>query len=656
MKLVAFRIQNFRSIVDSGWCDLSIDDITTIIGQNESGKSALLDALYNFYRPSLDDDSLRSDGTYPEISCTFKLSRSDVADLFGDNEIPKSFRSSLTAAGSKITLTRTWSEVDDSTVQIDDKKLKELLEDQAEEVRLQAEEQARLKAERAAEKAAAAAEAEAQASAAQAAETVAPGTVVTQPTAAPAPATVTTSPQPTQDEEDEDDTAESRQILGYSGFIDAFFRAMPEFVMFTDGASFLPATIDLDDVVASKKDTEGITGANNFLALTGLTPDDILHKSLRRSGVKIRQANKKLTADFRAFWQQFIGTEANKVEIEVELKNYDSSVKSRAGKPYLVFWVKNGEELLKPAQRSKGLQWFLSFFLQLRASGLTSAKKQILLIDEPGQSLHIKAQEDILKVFEASKRSFQIVYTTHSPHLIQASSLHRLLAVERSGDEVNLGESKVFSARKKFQGASIDTLFPIYTLIGADLGSQAVVHRQNNVILEEPSGFYYLMSFLALTGEKHEMHFLPATGVANVRKLVNLFLGWGIDFLVVVDDDSHGNQQLDLIEKDVYGGKTAESEKHLMKITGCEGIEDMFGKTDFRKHVLNGAGTPYTESNSQYLKTTTLSKPLLAIEFYQKVKDGKLTLSDLSKKSQDNINNLVSEITTHLNELAKKDT
>jgi ABC-type cobalamin/Fe3+-siderophores transport system ATPase subunit len=664
MKLVAFRVQNFRSIIDTGWCELSTDNITALIGQNESGKSAILAALSIFYSPELEDDSVRSDGSMPEISCSFEVSKKEILDVLQDNAMPKGLQNTLKADSWRIGLTRRWSGLDeDTTLDIEDDALKQLFVDQEQEARTQAE--AKTAARQAAEAATAPVAAEAEAEEPE--EVVAPATVEpVSPAPAPvAPAAVATvepasvavptpepasapEPEPVVVEPEEPDEPEV-SVMGYKGFLDTLFGKLPEFVMFTDEASFLPATIDLDAIVSDKADTHGIVGAKNFLALTGLTPEDILVKSHRRSGVKIRTANKKLTADFHGFWQQYIGKETNKVEIEVELKNYDDSVKGKAGKPYLVFWVKNGEELLAPAQRSKGLQWFLSFFLQLRASALPNAKEQILLIDEPGQSLHIKAQKDILKVFEKSRKNFQIIYTTHSPYLIEADSLHRLLAVQRSG-EGDTGESEVFSARKLAR-ANIDTLFPIYSLIGADLGSQAVIERTNNVILEEPSGFYYLMSFLLLTGEKHKVNFLPATGVTNVRTFVNLFLGWGLDFLVIVDEDAEGTGQVKLIQESVYGGDTAESAKHLMQIKGCEGVEDIFTKGDFKKYVLKDAKLTFTDNNSKYLKTTKLSKPLLAIDFYQRVKDGELTLTDLATTTQKDIKALVDDIINHLKEL-----
>ena len=43
MKLVRARVTDFKSIDDSGWVD--IDDVTSMVGKNESGKTAFLGAL-----------------------------------------------------------------------------------------------------------------------------------------------------------------------------------------------------------------------------------------------------------------------------------------------------------------------------------------------------------------------------------------------------------------------------------------------------------------------------------------------------------------------------------------------------------------------------------------------------------------------------------
>lgn len=44
MRLLSYRVQNFRSVRDSGWID--VDLVAALIGENESGKSNLLLPLW----------------------------------------------------------------------------------------------------------------------------------------------------------------------------------------------------------------------------------------------------------------------------------------------------------------------------------------------------------------------------------------------------------------------------------------------------------------------------------------------------------------------------------------------------------------------------------------------------------------------------------
>src|SRR2546423_5513603 len=46
MKLTAFRIQRYKSILDSGWIEVS--PLTVLVGKNESGKTTVLRALHKF--------------------------------------------------------------------------------------------------------------------------------------------------------------------------------------------------------------------------------------------------------------------------------------------------------------------------------------------------------------------------------------------------------------------------------------------------------------------------------------------------------------------------------------------------------------------------------------------------------------------------------
>src|SRR3990172_7204867 len=107
MKIRAFQIKNYRSIVDSGKCHLSRDNITAIIGQNESGKTSVLEALRSFYEGHISDDVLRSDLTFPEISCVFEMEEARIDQLINLSFMPPELHDILKAK-SEVALSRKW--------------------------------------------------------------------------------------------------------------------------------------------------------------------------------------------------------------------------------------------------------------------------------------------------------------------------------------------------------------------------------------------------------------------------------------------------------------------------------------------------------------------------------------------------------------------
>lgn len=76
MKLIGFQIKNVKSIIDTGYHHISAtDNITVMAGQNEAGKSAILESL-NFFRNEVSEDFKRLNirrGTHPYVLCSFLL-------------------------------------------------------------------------------------------------------------------------------------------------------------------------------------------------------------------------------------------------------------------------------------------------------------------------------------------------------------------------------------------------------------------------------------------------------------------------------------------------------------------------------------------------------------------------------------------------------
>lgn len=588
MKLQAFKIKNYRSIKDSGWQNFSPDGITGLIGQNEAGKTTILEALYGFSTAEITEDVVRSDGSMPEVSLSFAVTWDEVKDMFPDNTLPKGLAKFINEK-IRINLTRVWTEVSaKGNLILEEQVLSDLF---------------------------------------------------------------TSSDDYSVDEDIQGkETTEGmegeNQKISKDKFIERVFASTPDFDFFEDFASLLPNTIDLADLQNNNTKTEGYKGAKNLLAIAGLKLDDLQGSDRRILENRLGRINTNVTGNFQEFWRQKIG-KTNKISIEFELKHHDESNHEKAGRPYLVFWIKDGKEKLYPKQRSKGVRWFTSFYLQLKASSIEDRKHgQIILIDEPGGSLHARAQEDVLKVFKDIEEKIQVIYTTHSPYLVTLKTIYRLLAVQRADEEDDKSETRVFGTHQ-LGAVSTDTLSPVYTLMGADFSSQQTIQKENNILLEEVSAFYYLTSFWKLSGSTKSTHFLPATGTSNIPQLANMFLGWGIHFGVVVDDDSSGRSVYNELKRDLFGGDDTKAKERMLKIRDCSGIEDIFTTTDFKKYILEDSLLAFRQKNSEYVRGKP--KAVFALRFMLKVNDGKITLTDLQKDTQIKIKELVAAIEARLN-------
>ncbi|WP_240935512.1 ATP-dependent nuclease [Hymenobacter sp. HDW8] len=354
-------------------------------------------------------------------------------------------------------------------------------------------------------------------------------------------------------------------------------------------------------------------------------------------------SNKNITARFQDFWTQKIGKE-NKIEVEIELKNREASHKM-AGEPYLQFWIKDSEHTLHPKQRSKGVRWFISFYLSLKADAMVNKdSKSIFLIDEPGASLHARAQEDVLKVFEDIQTSNQIIYTTHSQNLIEFNNIHRLLAVQRKDESDEESDTVVIPAYH-LGSASTNTLAPILGHMGIDFSDQNVISKRNNIILEEINAYYYLIGFSKLFS-KSDYNYLPATGVSNIKQLALLFLGWGLKFGIVMDDDSAGRNAYNGILKDIFQNNNEVAIKNMYKLKKCDGIEDVFSEEDFLQKIL-GIEKPNNlnyKNNSELAKLLKISKPITALNFYIAVRDNILSIDSFSDNSKKGMKELMDNI------------
>ena len=151
--------------------------------------------------------------------------------------------------------------------------------------------------------------------------------------------------------------------------------------------------------------------------------------------------------------------------------------------------------------RSRGFLWFFSFlawFSQQKKAG----GPMILLLDEPGLYLHAKAQADLLRYMEMElKPHHQVIYSTHSPFMVDAQHFERVRIVEdRSIDVEGEPEEERKVGTQIFSDvleAGSDTLFPLQGALGYDI-AQTLFVGPNCLIVEGVSDLLYLQTVSAL--------------------------------------------------------------------------------------------------------------------------------------------------------------
>ena len=134
--------------------------------------------------------------------------------------------------------------------------------------------------------------------------------------------------------------------------------------------------------------------------------------------------------------------------------------------------------------RSRGFVWFFSFL-----AWYEDIKRQkqnvILLLDEPGLSLHGRAQADLLNYFEQELADRQLIYSTHSPFMIDPRNFEQVRIVQDLGIDANEQLPKDQDGTKvqtNVFDATDDSLFPLQGALGYEIHQTLFVGPNSLVV------------------------------------------------------------------------------------------------------------------------------------------------------------------------------
>jgi predicted ATPase len=581
MRSTRFRVQNFRNVDDSGWIEL--ERVTNFVGRNESGKTTLIKALHKFnpatpepYKPQQEfprdryTREFKKPEDWPVCSVAFAIEgeiRDQVAVAVGADPPREAicvrfYDGSLAISYEPPLAVRT---VDPAPI--------------ANALRSFASSTRRLPVPAEPEKADAAqtlrTELASWASAwvekfADVSDLHNPEGVALLATlrkesegrAAPETADIVEALQEAIDPA----LADARRPP-FDKLVDEIINAnLPVFIYFEnygilDSAVYLPRF--LDDLRA-KPDDPRVRTINAMFKHVGLTAQEIAELGQERVQ-QARAQNQNVTADMIA--QDHERKEAraiklNSASIDIT-KRFNKwygqrrhSIDYQADGSYFRIWIaddRRPDVKIELESRSKGFQWFFSFYLVFLVESDEGHKNAVLLLDEPGLHLHPTAQQELIAFFENLAASNQLVYTTHSPFLIDGEHLHRVRPVT----EDETGHSTITA---ETWPDDRETIFPMWAAAGYAM-IRGLFVRQKNLLVEGMSDYLYLHALSNQCSKSgrpslpDDIHPVPCGGTRLVGQMASMFLGEKVRPLVLLDGDEAGRARRNALIKELYAGR-----------------------------------------------------------------------------------------------------
>lgn len=559
MKLIKAHATTYRNIIDSNPVD--IGQSTCLVGKNEAGKSAFLKALEglrstndafkqygkieNYPRRYLSEyDQRHPDGDAPVMTTEWEMSTADIAAV--EAELGKGVLS-----GSTVTIYKTYEQEGTTwTLPINEGKA---LDNLVKTCAVNVEEGAVITAAKTTQQAAEVLQALGTRTASQEGLLAA--------------------------------IVKFRKNSAHLHAIDLLNARTPKFMYFSH-YDRMSGELSINQLNSDKQNGVVIDSGDrvflDFLEYAGTTLDDLAATTqFEELNAKCEAAALRITDQIFEYW-----TQNDDLKIKVVLSEGKSGDPAPFNSgPVARARVENGlHGVTVPfSERSAGFIWFFSFLVKF-AQIKKSHGNVILLLDEPGLTLHGTAQKDLLRYFaEQIAPHHQLIFSTHSPFMVPA---HDLASVRTVEDVVKLDQR----GRRSSIGTKIrpdvlttdpQTNFPIFGAMGFEV-TQTLVIGLNTLLVEGPSDILYLQaasSALKAAGRTHlspQWAMCPSGGIDKVLPFVRLFYGNKLNVAVLTDYERGQKRKMD----DLHKSKLLEEERIILatEVAGKEeaDVEDFF--------------------------------------------------------------------------------
>ncbi len=378
--------------------------------------------------------------------------------------------------------------------------------------------------------------------------------------------------------------------------VDALWARLPRFFYFSS-YNVLPGETDLNKL--SSKIAAGTPALADrersvvaLLAHAGEKPQDFMDADYDSRKAELQAASVDLSRHVFEYWRQ-------NPELEVIFDTDNVMIEEDDGveRPHRILKIelrdgRHGNVETNFSTRSTGFQWFFSFFAAF-SEHQHSKSPIIVLLDEPGTSLHGDAQHDFVRfIFEELGSSKQTIYTTHSQHMVDPTKYEKLRAVHDRATRQDPDQGVVVTPISLSADAA--TLLPVESALGYSVSQHLFIGSGQHLLVEGSSDFVYLQrltEYLLLKPEGDNrgldpsLAILPVGGIDNMPAFVAL-LGRRLAVTALVDGD-RTNAKLQRIKKAAEANDVDESVivvcSDIDKLPTNADIEDLFDVADYLK-------------------------------------------------------------------------
>jgi hypothetical protein len=238
-------------------------------------------------------------------------------------------------------------------------------------------------------------------------------------------------------------------------------------------------------------------------------------------------------------------------------------------------------------ERSTGFAWFFSFMVWFSQVKKTYGDNLFVLLDDPGIGLHARAQDDLLRYMtQELETHYQILYTTHSPFMIDARTLGQCRTVEDIIETDDRGHESYLGTKvgQEILSTNPNTLIPLRAALGYEMTRP--INGQKTLLVASPTDVMYLNWFSQrLTQENRtclgsDWSVVPCGGGEKIGAFLGLY-GANDGKVVVLMDTTGGQEKLKQLPSEgiLRGARILTMDKYVDADEGD--IEDLIGRSTY---------------------------------------------------------------------------